>query len=62
MAKLWAEKINEHGGNAKVVHLPNLGIHGYTHFPFSVLNSEQVALQLDSWLAINELNAVAERR
>ena len=39
MAKLWVEAVNRHGGDATVVHLPEIGIHGNTHFPFSDLNN-----------------------
>jgi hypothetical protein len=58
MAQLWVDKINQHGGKAKVVHLPAVGIYGNTHFPFSDLNSEQVALQLDQWLTENKLDGM----
>lgn len=60
MAQLWVDKLNQHGGKAKVVHLPAIGIHGNTHFPFSDLNSEQVALQLELWLAEHKLDAMKE--
>jgi len=50
MAKLWAATINKHGGDAKVVHLPEVGIEGNTHFPFSDLNNIQVADELSKWL------------
>jgi pimeloyl-ACP methyl ester carboxylesterase len=50
MAKNWAEKINEHGGDAKVVHLPEIGIYGNTHFMFSDLNNIQIADQLSRFL------------
>jgi pimeloyl-ACP methyl ester carboxylesterase len=50
MAKIWAAKINEHGGDAKVVHLPEIGIYGNTHFMFSDLNNVQVADQLSQFL------------
>jgi pimeloyl-ACP methyl ester carboxylesterase len=43
MAKIWAAKINENGGDAKVVHLPEIGIYGNTHFMFSDLNNVQIA-------------------
>ena len=36
MARIWAETVNRHGGDAIVVHLPEIGIHGNTHFPFSI--------------------------
>lgn len=42
MAKLWVEAINRHGGDAKLVHLPEIGINGNTHFLFSDLNNAQI--------------------
>lgn len=33
----------QHGGDVTVIHLPEMGIKGNTHFPFSVLNNTQVA-------------------
>ncbi|MGO4294822.1 alpha/beta hydrolase [Chitinophaga sp. RAB17] len=50
MAGIWAATINKHGGNATVVHLPEIGIKGNTHFPFSDLNNIQVADELSKWL------------
>lgn len=50
MARLWAATINNHGGDATVVHLPEAGIMGNTHFPFSDLNNLQVADELSTWL------------
>ncbi|WGQ09885.1 alpha/beta fold hydrolase [Pedobacter gandavensis] len=50
MARLWAACINKHGGDATVVHLPEIGINGNTHFPFADLNNIQVADVLSSWL------------
>lgn len=50
MARLWAETINKHGGDATVVHLPEIGINGNTHFPFSDLNNIEVADLLAKWL------------
>ncbi|MFD2557100.1 alpha/beta hydrolase [Sphingobacterium tabacisoli] len=50
MARLWATTINKHGGDAQVVHLPEVGIKGNTHFPFSDLNNIQVADELSKWL------------
>lgn len=56
MAKLWAEKINQHGGNASVVHLPEIGIFGNTHFPFSDLNNKIIAELLNNWLKQHNLH------
>lgn len=50
MARLWAATVNKHGGDATVVHLPEIGIYGNTHFPFSDLNNVQVADVLSKWL------------
>lgn len=51
MAELWADAVNRHGGDAAVVHLPEIGIHGNTHFPFSDLNNLEIADLMSSWLA-----------
>ncbi|MDF2853635.1 MAG: alpha/beta hydrolase [Sphingobacterium multivorum] len=56
MARLWAATINKHGGDATVVHLPEKGIFGNTHFPFSDLNNEQIANELSSWLKLKKLD------
>jgi pimeloyl-ACP methyl ester carboxylesterase len=50
MAKLWAEAVNRHGGDVTVVHLPEIGIHGNTHFPFSDLNNIEIADLMSEWL------------
>nr|WP_244884913.1 carboxymuconolactone decarboxylase family protein [Singulisphaera acidiphila] len=51
MAKLWAEAVNRKGGDATVVHLPEVGIRGNTHFPFSDLNNVEVADLMSGFLA-----------
>ena len=56
MAKLWAGTINRHGGDAKGVHLPETGVHGNTHFPFSDLNNVQVAELMSEFLAEKHLD------
>lgn len=50
MARKWAATVNHHGGDARVVHLPEVGITGNTHFPFSDLNNHIVADELSKWL------------
>lgn len=50
MAKLWAATVNKHGGKATVVHLPEIGIKGNTHFPFSDLNNVEIADLMSKWL------------
>jgi hypothetical protein len=51
MARLWRDCVNRHGGNVTVVHLPELGIKGNTHFPFSDLNNQQIAELMEKWLS-----------
>jgi hypothetical protein len=43
MARRWAATVNRHGGDVTVVHLPEIGIRGNTHFPFSDLNNLKIA-------------------
>jgi len=43
MARLWRDTVNRHGGDVSLVHLPEIGIKGNTHFPFSDLNNIQIA-------------------
>jgi hypothetical protein len=43
MARLFLEAVNRRGGNVSLVHLPEIGIRGNTHFPFSDLNNLQIA-------------------
>jgi hypothetical protein len=50
MARLWRDAVNRHGGDVTVVHLPELGIKGNTHFPFSDLNNIQVADLMSKFL------------
>lgn len=50
MARIWAAAINKHGGDATVVHLPEAGIEGNTHFPMSDLNNVEVANHLAAFL------------
>jgi len=50
MAKLWRDTVNRYGGDVTVVHLPEVGIKGNTHFPFSDLNNIDVADLMSEWL------------
>lgn len=50
MAQLFAECINRHGGDATVVHLPEQGIKGNSHFLFAEKNNVQLADLLSDWL------------
>lgn len=50
MARLWAEAVNKHGGDVTVIHLPEIGIKGNTHFPMSDLNNTKVADVMEKWM------------
>lgn len=50
MARLWRDAVNKRGGDVTVVHLPEIGIKGNTHFPFSDLNNIQIADQLSGFI------------
>ena len=50
MARLWRDAVNKYGGDVTVVHLPDIGIEGNTHFPFSDLNNIEIADLMSDWL------------
>ena len=56
MARLWRDTVNEHGGDVSVVHLPEIGIRGNTHFPFSDLNNVRIADQVSRFLSEKRLD------
>ena len=56
MARLWVDAINRHGGDAQLVHLPQIGIRGNTHFLMSDLNNVQIAELLSAFLAEKKLD------
>ncbi|GLK59492.1 alpha/beta hydrolase [Azotobacter vinelandii] len=56
MARLWRDTVNRHGGDVTVVHLPEIGIKGNTHFPMSDLNNVQIADQVSRFLAEKKLD------
>lgn len=50
MARKWRDCVNKHGGDVTVVHLPEIGVKGNTHFPFSDLNNVEIADLMSEWL------------
>lgn len=56
MAKLWKDIVNEHGGDVTLVHLPEVGFKGNTHFPFSDLNNLEIADHLSDFLEKKDLD------
>jgi pimeloyl-ACP methyl ester carboxylesterase len=56
IARQWADVVNRLGGDVQVVHLPEIGIRGNTHFPMSDLNNLEVADHLSKYLAAKKLD------
>lgn len=56
MARRWTEVVNHHGGDVTVVCLPDVGLHGNTHFPFSDLNNIAVADEMQRFLTAKGLD------
>jgi hypothetical protein len=50
MARKWRDMVNKYGGDVQLIHLPEIGIKGNTHFPFSDLNNVEIADLLSKWL------------
>ena len=48
--KAFVEAVNSHGGDAQLLHLPEIGIVGNTHFPMSDLNNREIAQLLMQFL------------
>lgn len=51
MAKQFVETINRHGGDATLVHLPEIGIKGNSHFLMGEKNNAELVALADKWLA-----------
>src|SRR5512137_1413616 len=56
MARLWRDAVNRRGGDVTVMHLPEAGIRGNTHFPFSDLNNTEIADLMYKFLEKKGLN------
>lgn len=56
MARLWVDAVNKHGGDARLAHLPEIGIRGNTHFLMFDLNNGQIADQISQFLAEKKLD------
>lgn len=56
MEKLWRDAVNKHGGDVTLVHLPEIEIMGNTHFPFSDLNTHEIASLMSKWLTEKQLD------
>jgi hypothetical protein len=48
--RLFAEAINNHGGDVSILHLPDVGLQGNTHYPMADKNIVKVAAVVGQWL------------
>lgn len=49
-ARQWAKVVNAHGGDVTIVHLPEMGIKGNTHFMMSDLNNKDISEVIEKWI------------
>lgn len=56
MSARFVEAVNRHGGDATLLHLPEVGVFGNTHFPMSDLNNLEVADLLSRYLREKKLD------
>lgn len=50
MAQQFVEAINRHGGDATLVHLPDIGIKGNSHFLMQEKNNKEILKLALDWL------------
>lgn len=62
LAEKWATLVNQNGGRAEIISLPELGLRGNTHFAFADLNNQKVAQVMVQWLQKNKLAESQNRR
>ncbi|MCB8902065.1 MULTISPECIES: alpha/beta fold hydrolase [unclassified Streptomyces] len=56
MARLWVDAVNRHGGDARLVLLPEAGITGNSHFLHADLNNLEIAGQISAFLVEKNLD------
>jgi len=56
IAEQFRDVVNANGGDVALVHLPEIGIYGNTHFPMSDLNNDKIAELMADWLKEKHLN------
>lgn len=51
MARAFVKTVNDLGGNAQLLHLPELGIHGNTHFLMAEKNNQEIFSLIRQWIS-----------
>ena len=62
LVRQFVEALNRRGGEATLLHLPDVGVYGNTHFPFSDLNNLQIADLLSQYLHEKGLDRRKEKK
>lgn len=62
MARAWRDAVNRQGGDVTLIHLPDMGIRGNSHFLFSDLNNVQIADLVSDFLEKKHLDRPARER
>lgn len=56
VAQQFRDVVNANGGDVTLIHLPDIGVYGNTHFPMSDLNNGKIADLLAKWLKEKHLD------
>jgi hypothetical protein len=56
MARAWRDSVNRHGGDVRLIHLPEIGIKGNTHFLMSDSNNVAIADLVSAFLKEKHLD------
>ncbi len=62
LVRQFVEALNRRGGEATLLHLPDVGVYGNTHFAFSDLNNLQIADLLSQYLHEKGLDRRKEKK
>lgn len=61
-ARQWAKVVNDYGGDVTIVHLPEIGIKGNTHFMMSDLNNKEIATIMENWIEEKGLGEIGNTK
>lgn len=56
MARTFVKTVNDLGGDATLIHLPEVGIHGNTHFLMAEKNNQEIFRLIRDWRHVKHLD------
>ena len=56
MARTFVKTVNDLGGDATLIHLPEVGIHGNTHFLMAEKNNQEIFRLIRDWMHVKHLD------